>query len=191
MDTQLLLVSHAPSAAMRAGRFPADDPLDDRGRAEILAARARLRLPDNAAAFVSPAICARDTAMALGLTATVAAGLADLDYGQWRGKRLAELATEAPQDLAAWTRDPEAAPHGGESFSQLVKRVGQWLDARSGAAGETRTMVAVTHAPVIRAAIIHVLGVSPAVFPRIEIAPLTLIELRRSTRGWTWWPASR
>ncbi|MFM0340909.1 histidine phosphatase family protein [Paraburkholderia fungorum] len=190
MDTRLLLVSHAPTAAMRAGRFPADDPLDDRGRVDILAAQTRLSLPDDATAFVSPAICARETASALGLMATVAAGLADLDYGQWHGRRLADLATEAPQDLATWTRDPEAAPHGGESFSQLVKRVGLWLDAQSGAPDETRNIVGVTHALVIRAAIIHVLGVSPAVFPRIEIAPLSVIELRRSPRGWTWWPAS-
>ena len=191
MDTRLLLVSHAPTAAMRAGRFPADDPLADRGRADIRAAQTRLSIPDDATAFVSPAICARETALALGLTATVAAGLADLDYGQWHGRRLADLATEAPQDLAIWTRDPEAAPHGGESFSQLVKRVGQWLDAQSGAPGETRNMVGVTHAPVIRAAIVHALGASSAIFPRIEIAPLSIVELRHSRRGWTWWPSSQ
>ena len=43
---------------------------------------------------------------------------------------------------------------------------------------------------VIRAAIIHALGASPAIFSRIEITPLSMIELRRSRRGWTWWPAS-
>jgi broad specificity phosphatase PhoE len=193
MDTRLLLVSHASTAAQRAGRFPADDPLDARGLAEAQAARARLTMPDGAAVFVSPAVCARDTALALGLAATVEGGLADMNYGSWQGRRLADLAAEAPQDLAAWMRDPDAAPHGGESLSQLVKRVGAWLDASTGtthqAVTRAREVVAVTHAPVLRAAIVHALGVPAAVFARIEIAPLSVIELRHSPRGWTWWPA--
>ncbi|MFM0241870.1 histidine phosphatase family protein [Paraburkholderia phytofirmans] len=197
MDTRLLLVSHASTAAQRAGRFPADDPLDARGlaEAEARAARLRLAIADNAPAFVSPAACARETAAALGLAASVEAGLADLNYGKWQGRRLADLAAEAPQDIAAWTRDPDAAPHGGESFSQLVKRVGEWLEASSdGATGRTSTrprdVIAVTHAPVLRAAVVYALGAPPDIFPRIEIAPLSMIELRRSPRGWTWWPAS-
>jgi broad specificity phosphatase PhoE len=204
MDTRLLLISHASTAAMRAGRFPADDPLDARGLAEAAAARARLSIPDDAAVFVSPAVCACDTASALrlgaaalGRGASVDEGLADMDYGLWHGRRLADLAVEAPHDLAAWTHDPDAAAHGGESFSQLVKRVGQWLDALNDVLsegvipGNTQNVVAVTHAPVIRAAIVHALGASPAVFARIEIAPLSMVELRRSRRGWTWWPASQ
>lgn len=223
MDTRLLLISHASTAAMRAARFPADDPLDARGLAEAATARARLSIPDGAAVVVSPAVCARDTASALGLAATVHEGLADLDYGHWHGRRLNDLAVEAPQDLAAWTHDPDAAAHGGESFGQLVKRIGRWLDAlddelsksvihaKDSASGDgtdgannhapssagtrsaphnTQNVIAVTHAPVIRAAIVHVLGASPASFPRIEIAPLSMVELRHSRRGWTWWPAS-
>ncbi|TDY20056.1 broad specificity phosphatase PhoE [Paraburkholderia sp. BL6665CI2N2] len=194
MDTRLLLVSHASTAAQRAGRFPADDPLDARGLAEAQthAARLRLAIAEESPAFVSPAACARQTATALGLAASVDAGLADLNYGTWQGRRLADLAAEAPQDVAAWTRDPDAAPHGGESFGQLVKRVGEWLEALLD--GETdrasSNVIAVTHAPVLRAAIVYALGASPVVFPRIEIAPLSIIELRHSSRGWTWWPAS-
>lgn len=194
MDIRLLLVSHASTAAQRAGLFPADDPLDARGLAEARAARTRLAIAADTAAFASPAVCARETAAALGLTASVDAGLADTNYGTWQGQRLADLAAEAPQALAAWTRDPDAAPPGGESFSQLVKRVGAWMDALNGAmnraANGPRDVIAITHAPVLRAAIVSALGASPAVFSRIEIAPLAIIELRRSSRGWTWWPAS-
>jgi broad specificity phosphatase PhoE len=194
MDTRLLLVSHASTAALRAGRVPADDPLDPRGLAEAQAARTHLAIPDDAAAFVSPAVCARDTALALGLDASVEAGLVDMNYGNWQGRRLADLAVEAPQDLIAWTRDPDAAPHGGEAFTQLVKRIGKWLDELNGATSHAphpaRNVVAVAHAPVLRAAIVYALGASPAAFSRIEIAPLSVIELRRSQRGWAWWPAS-
>lgn len=191
MDTRLLLISHAATAAMRAGRFPADDPLDARGLAEADAARARLSIPEDAAAFVSPSVCAHKTASALGLSAVVHEGLADMDYGRWHGRRLADLAAEAPQDLVAWTHDPDAAAHGGESFSRLVKRIGKWLDALEEAPRNKQNVVAVTHAAVMRAAVIHALGASPHVFSHIEIAPLSVVELRRSRGGWTWWPASQ
>lgn len=197
MEIRLLMISHASTAAMRAGRFPADDPLDPRGLAEIQAARSSLSIPDHATVFVSPAACARETAQALGLTATAEPHLADMNYGNWHGQRLADLMTEAPEELATWTRDPDAAPHGGESFSQLVKRTGEWLEALNGRTShvsqpnETHNVVAITHAPVLRASIVSVLGASPAAFPRIEIAPLSVIVLRGSRRGWTWWPASR
>ena len=200
MDARLLLVSHASTAAQRAGRFPADDPLDARGLAEAEAARTRVALPDDAAVFVSPAACARETALALGLAATIDDTLADMNYGSWQGRRLADLAVEAPDALAAWTCDPDAAPHGGESFRQLVKRMGTWLDARHAALEGTASspsnpnraphVVAITHATLLRAAVVHALGASPAVFPRIEIGPLSVIELRHSQRGWTWWPAA-
>ncbi|RKT20725.1 broad specificity phosphatase PhoE [Paraburkholderia sp. RAU2J] len=207
MDMRLLLLSPASTAAQRAGRFPADDPLDARGLAEVKAHAARLRaaLSGDAATFVSPATCARETASALGLAATVDAALADINYGNWQGRRLADLAIEAPQELAAWTLDPYAAPPGGESFSQLVTRMGQWLDAlgtpdetgggttngkTSAASTRAHTVVAVTHAPLLRAAIVYAIGASPTVFPRIEITPLSMVELRYSQRGWTWRPAS-
>jgi broad specificity phosphatase PhoE len=204
MDTRLLLVSHAATAAQRAGRFPADDPLDARGRAEAEAVRTRLVLPADTAVFTSPAACARDTAAALGLSATPADALADIDYGKWRGQRLADIADEAPHELAVWTRDPDIAPPGGESFAQLVRRIGEWLDAQQAdvrscnavneasfvASAHGRTIVAITHAPLLRAAIVHALGASPDVFCRIEIAPLSIVELRHSRRGWTWWPAA-
>jgi broad specificity phosphatase PhoE len=88
-------------------------------------------------------------------------------------------------------RDPDAAPHGGEPFSQAVKRIGEWLDTLDVAQSNARDVIAVTHAAIIRAAVIHALAASPVIFPRIEIAPLTVVELHRSEqRGWTWWPAS-
>ena len=197
MNLRLLLISHAPTAAMPAGRFPADDPLDARGLADAQAAQARLShlshlaAFNEAPAFVSPAVCARDTASALGLNAKVDAALADIDYGNWKGRRLADLAAQTPIDLTAWMHDPDAAPHGGESFGQAVKRIGEWLDTLDVAQSNARDVIAVTHAAIIRAAVIHALAASSAIFPRIEIAPLTVVELHRSEqRGWTWWPAS-
>lgn len=200
MAIRLLLVSHAATAAMRAARFPADDALDSRGLGDIELARERLvhaladaladaeaEVEASAVSFVSPARCARETARALGLTPSIVDALADVDYGSWRGLKLAEVAAATPQALASWTQDPDARPPGGESFSELVQRVGTWLDALT--ANDTPRAIAVTHAWVMRAAIVHALGVPSSGFARIEIAPLSVVELRRTVRGWTWWPA--
>jgi broad specificity phosphatase PhoE len=164
VSMRLLLISHAATAAMRGGRFPADDLLDDRGIAAATAWRERLPALRDAIAFSSPAACARDTAQALGLAASVAPELAETDHGRWRGRRLADIAVDESSALTAWSRDPDAAPHGGESFSAVLARVGAWLDGLDDEDAPSAT------------------------FSRIEIAPLSIVELRRSVRGWAWWP---
>jgi broad specificity phosphatase PhoE len=185
MDTRVLLVSHAATAAMRQGRFPADDPLDARGIAQARAWRERMPSLGAAIALSSPAACARETAEALGFAVQVTPELADMNYGEWCGRRLAELAEDVPHELAAWSRNPDAPLQGGESFAQVLVRVGGWLDALD----ETASVVAITHAPVIRAALLHALNAPAVSFAHIEIAPLSVVEIRRSARGWAWWPA--
>ncbi|MBN3757413.1 histidine phosphatase family protein [Paraburkholderia sp. Tr-20389] len=186
MRTRLLLISHPATAAQRKGMFPDDDPLDARAAEDAAAFRASNGpLLDAGLALSSPAACALDTAKALGLAAHAVPALADADYGRWRGRRLLELADEEPDALAAWTRDPSAAPHGGESFDALTLRIGGWLDALE----HRGNVIAVTHASVIRAALMRVLQAPLATFTRVEIPPLAVVELRRDERGWTWWPA--
>lgn len=113
--------------------------------------------------------------------------LADAAYGAWQGRRLTELARVAPEALAAWTRDAAfRPPGGGESFDDVRSRVAAWLDALP----ETQqTLVAFTHAPVIRAAILHALSAPSASFRHLEIAPLSVTALRRSAQGWVWMAA--
>ncbi len=183
--TRLILISHAATPAMREGRFPADDSLDARGMADAAAWRQGMPVKAGSPALCSPAACALDTARALGLAVSITTELADADYGQWRGRRLADMAGEALSDMKAWCSDPCMAPPGGESFEQVRARVGRWLDTLD----ETGDVVAVTHASVIRAAVVHALNAPSSSFTRIEVAPLSVVELRRSARGWVWWPA--
>lgn len=185
MKGRLILISHAATPSIRQGAFPADEPLDSVGIAETVASRERLAISADAQALSSPAACALDTANALGLAAQISPELADTDYGQWSGRVLADIAAEAPAELTAWTRNPQALPRGGESFSQVLSRVSQWLDNLDGSAN----IVAVSHASVIRAAVLYALNAPATSFNRVEIAPLSAIELRHSMRGWVWWPA--
>jgi len=188
MRTRLLLISHPATAAQRKGAFPADEPLDARGIDEAAAFRDAhdgiLRAAEFA--YCSPALCAQETIRAFGLDAAIERDLADAGYGRWRGRRLMDLARDEPGALAAWTRDPSAAPHDGESFDSVKARVGLWLDRLQ----HDGTVIAVTHVPVMRAAILDAMQIPTASFARIEIPPLAVIELQRGERGWTWWPAS-
>jgi broad specificity phosphatase PhoE len=50
--------------------------------------------------------------------------LVDVNYGVWRGKGIEEIQESDPQGLAAWLTDLKATPHGGDSFAQLIERIG-------------------------------------------------------------------
>ena len=62
---------------------------------------------------------------------------------------------------------------------KLIDRVGSWLDLSQDHA------IAVTHPAVIRAAIVRVLNAPPQAFWRIDVAPLSLTDMRFNGRAWT------
>jgi broad specificity phosphatase PhoE len=184
MATHTTWLTHALTVAMRESRFAAPaEPLDPAGLRHARAAR-RLADPSDplppgpappGAAWCSPAACARETAAALGLDAAPEAALRDADPGAWAGRGAAEIAAADPAALAAWLRDPDAAPPGGESAHAVLARVGAWMDGL----GEGRFVV-VTHAAVVRAAIVHALGAAPGCGLRIDLAPLSRTVLSRN-----------
>src|SRR5215475_22919 len=104
MMTRLTLISHASTAATRSVSFPANEPLDDQGRARASALAGHLRGADRA--WVSPELRARQTAEALKLAAVVASELRDCDYGAWRGCSFEELSASDPESVSSWLHDP-------------------------------------------------------------------------------------
>jgi broad specificity phosphatase PhoE len=84
--------------------------------------------------------------------------------------------------VAAWLRAPEAAPHGGESVLGLMQRVAGWMLREQ--ACRQRSIV-VTHATIIRAAIVQAIGAPPQSFWRIDIAPLSITRLSGDDTRWT------
>jgi broad specificity phosphatase PhoE len=185
MQVRLTLVSSGVTPAMRRGAFPAAPPdevgLDEGMRGRAAALRPVLALSGEGTALVAPDIRAGQTAAALGLAAEPEHALRDQDFGTWSGRAIDEVGREDPQALAAWLTDPDIRPGGGESFSAVVQRVTSWLKGLRTSPGH---MVAVTHAAVIRAAILAVIGAPPGCFARIDVAPLSLAELRGDGRRW-------
>lgn len=178
---RLLLVRHAATAATRAAGFPADEPLDARGRAEAAALVGAL--PGRFDALSSPALRCRETAGAAGFVEPrVVAALAECDFGAWAGRTLADVAAASPDEVALWMEDADARPHGGESLAAFAARVAGWLDGEAVRDGAT---VAFTHGGVVKAALVHALGAPLAAFWRVDVAPLSVTELHAHDGRWT------
>jgi broad specificity phosphatase PhoE len=179
MTARLDLLAHGASEATRAARFPDDEPLETSAIGALQAMNGRLR--SYARVLTSPARAARETATALGLDAEVEIALRDYDYGRWRGLASKDVAESEPDAFATWLGEPTAAPHGGESVAALIERVGDWLAQSLAREGAT---LAVTHASIVRAAIVNALGAGPSAFARIDVAPLSLARLSGHGQRW-------
>jgi broad specificity phosphatase PhoE len=179
MTTRVTLLCHASTSAVRTSAFPADEELDTQGRQKLNGLSHHLRHRDRC--VTSPTRRTTQTAVALGLEATVEPMLRDCDYGRWTGRSFDDVQAQEPEALADWIKDPSAAPHGGESVVALIARVSAWLDMQLTRPGG---ILAVTHASVIRAAIVSALEAEARSFWHIDIAPLSLTQLSGNGGRW-------
>jgi broad specificity phosphatase PhoE len=178
---RLLLVRHGATSATRGGAFAADEAIAPDARA---AARALARyLPSTGTVISSPSLRCRQTAEASGLHSQLEPALAECRFGSWEGRTFAEIAKTEPRMVDGWLSDPDAAPHGGESLTKFSLRVAGWLAtvAQSG----PETVVAFTHAGVIKAAVVHALMAPIQAFWRLTAEPLSVTELHAHDGVWT------
>ena len=146
-----------------------------RDQAERVASRLATLAPV-AAVYTSPLERTRETAApiagALGLRVRTERGLLECDFGDWTGRRLADL-----RRSAQW-RTVQRYPSGfrfpaGESFAEMQRRITGTI-ARLVAAHPGQTVVAVSHADPIKAAIADALGTHLDLFQRIVISPCSV-----------------
>jgi len=111
-------------------------------------------------------------AASAGLPVEIASALDEIDIGEWTGKSIADL-----HDDPHWrrwnTERGRTRPPRGESMRELQRRVVAHLESLRSAHPDGR-MVLVSHAEVIRAAVLHCLEMPLDEFGRIEIAPATI-----------------
>ena len=176
---RLLLLRHGPTASTASATFGDDGELTQRG----LQQAAALDLPRVHTAVRSPALVAAATARAVELEAEtdVDRRLADWDPGSWRGRTLDDLLASDPEGVATWLGDPASAPHGGESLNDLLARTAAWLADSTRGDG---TVLAITHAAIVRAAVVTLLDAPPAAFWALDVAPLSLTDLRFREGRW-------
>lgn len=178
MAVRLAFICQGTTAAIRAARFPADEPLDEAARRQLPVVGP---LGDFDRCWTSPARAAVETAAALGLKVGVEPQLRECDYGRWAGRSLAALRESEPAALAQWLEDPAASPHGGEALLALTERVAAWM---GGLAAQKGCFAAVSHASVIRAAALRALEVGQRSFWRMDVAPLSQTLLSGEAGRW-------
>jgi broad specificity phosphatase PhoE len=126
--------------------------------------------------------CAQ-TATALDLPCEPDPALDDWDLGDWAGRTLDAVAAQDPGAVAAWLRDPDARPHGGETLAELLARSASWLDHQ--AADPATRVIAVSHPAVLRAVAVQALRAQPQAFWRLDAGPLATLTLTGRPGTWS------
>ena len=164
---------------------------DGRAQAESVAARIATVASGNgrkrsvAAVYSSPLERTRETAApiahAIGCEVQVDDGLLELDIGDWTGLEL-KAARKRPE-WGTIQRYPSGFTFpGGESFVDMQARIVACVERlRSAHPGET--IVAVSHADPIRAAVAHAMGTHLDLFQRVVISPCSLTAVAYGTGG--------
>ncbi len=172
--TVVLLVRHGQTPTTgkllpgrAAGLHLADTGIEQAQRAaERIAALTKVD-----AIYASPLERARETAApiaaARGLKVRIDKGLLECDFGDWTGAELKNL-----MKLPEWNtvqRAPSTFTFpGGESFTAMQNRIVGAID-RLRAAHPGGTIVCVSHADPIKAAVAHAMGTHIDLFQRIVI----------------------
>lgn len=155
------------------GRRPV--PLSAVGRGQVAGLAADLRGLGGLLVWSSPQRRARETAAIAAELAgagppQVDEDLAEVAYGDWEGRRFADLVAEPA--FRAHFLDPlhARAPGGGESLAEVDARVARAV-ARILAAAAGRPALLVSHGDPLRLVVLRALGLGPEAVRRVRIDP--------------------
>ncbi|HEY7052151.1 MAG TPA: histidine phosphatase family protein [Mycobacterium sp.] len=176
--------STANTAHVLAGRSDGVD-LDERGREQAKALVDRLGAAPIRALVSSPLLrCTRTLeplAAALGISPILDEGLSEVDYGEWTGRKLADLVKE-PLWKVVQAQPSAAVFPGGEGLAQVQARAVSAVrehDRRLAADhGADALWLACTHGDVIKAVVADALGSHLDSFQRIVADTASLSVIR-------------
>lgn len=186
--TVVLLVRHGQTPTtgkLLPGRAPGLH-LSETGRAQAAAVGARLAaMPKVDAVYASPLERTRETAgaiaKALGLKVKLDKGLLEADIGDWTGQEL-KVVRRTPEWKIVHSYPSGFRFPGGESFVEMQTRTVSALE-RLRLAHPGQTIVAVSHADTIKAAVAHALGTHLDLFQRIVISPCSVTAITYGDGG--------
>lgn len=178
--TALLRHGQTPMSVQKRYAGSSDVPLTDVGVQQAAAAAKRLAPVGLGAIVSSPLLRAVQTAQQVAAVTGVAVvtddGFRETDFGSWEGLTFAEVRERWPAETAAWLADPEIAPPGGESFTDVSARVTaavhRVLAARGG-----QTVLIVSHVTPIKTLVAAALLAPPAALYRMHLDVAALSEI--------------
>ncbi|MGW5449167.1 histidine phosphatase family protein [Streptomyces asiaticus] len=185
----LILVRHGRSTANTAGVLAGWTPgvaLDERGTAQAAALPGRLAGVPLAAAVTSPLQRCRETLAPL-LAARPELPLhpddriGECHYGDWSGRKLAELADEPLMNIVQQHPSAAAFP-GGESMramhARTVEAVRDWNARIESEHGADAVYLMCSHGDIIKALVADALGLHLDLFQRISVEPCSVTAIR-------------
>ncbi|RDG36602.1 histidine phosphatase family protein [Streptomyces corynorhini] len=185
----LILVRHGRSTANTAGLLAGWTPgvgLDERGAAQAAGLPDRLAGVELAAVVSSPLQRCLETLQPLldarpGLDVRTDERIGECHYGDWSGRKLAELAGEPLMEVVQ--RHPSAAVFpGGESMramqARAVEAVRDWNARVEEEHGEDAAFLMCSHGDIIKSLVADALGMHLDLFQRIHADPCSVTVIR-------------
>ena len=186
--TRWWLVRHAPVVGVLGKIYGSNDvqcDISDKAAFKILAEM----LPSRGIWLTSHLSRAKLTARSIAQAGNaypkpiVEEALGEQNFGYWQGSSWDEMKVLDPSAFEKFWEEPARnAPPGGESFADLIERTANIIECyTSRHSGED--IVAVCHGGTIRAAIAHVLGLSPELGMSFSIDTLSVTRLEHVDGG--------
>lgn len=185
----LILVRHGRSTANTSGVLAGWTPgvaLDERGAAQAAALPGRLAGLPIAEIVTSPLQRCQETLRPLlearpGLTPHVDDRIGECHYGDWSGRKLAELADEPLMEVVQAHPTMAAFP-GGESMPAMQARaaeaVREWNARVERDHGADAVYVMCSHGDIIKSLVADALGLHLDLFQRISVEPCSITAIR-------------
>ncbi|MFF4602262.1 histidine phosphatase family protein [Streptomyces sp. NPDC001339] len=185
----LILVRHGRSTANTAGVLAGRAPgvaLDEQGAAQSAALPARLAQVPLATVVSSPLQRCRETVQPLlearpRLALHIEDRITECDYGDWSGRKLAELHDEPLMEVVQRHASTAAFP-GGETLramqARAVDAVHDWNARIAEAHGPEAAYAMCSHGDIIKALVADALGLHLDHFQRISVEPCSVTVIR-------------
>lgn len=178
--TALLRHGQTPMSVQKRYAGRTDAPLTEVGAQQAAAAAKRLASAGLGVIVTSPLLRTVQTAQAVAAVTGAAVvtddGFRETDFGAWEGLTFAEVRERSQAEISAWLADPDVAPPGGESFTDVSARVTEALD-RVLAARAGQTVLIVSHVTPIKMLVTAALLAPPAALYRMHLDVAALCEI--------------
>ncbi|GHF21660.1 MSMEG_4193 family putative phosphomutase [Streptomyces griseoluteus] len=185
----LILVRHGRSTANTAGLLAGWTPgvaLDERGAEQAAALPGRLDALPLAEIVVSPLQRCQETMRPLldarpDLTPRTDDRIGECHYGDWSGRKLAELKDEPLMEVVQ-THPSAAAFPGGESLREMQTRavaaVRDWNARVESEHGPDAVYLMCSHGDIIKSIVADALGLHLDLFQRVSVEPCSVTAIR-------------
>lgn len=185
----LILVRHGRSTANTAGLLAGRTPgvaLDERGTAQAAGLPQRLADLPLATAVSSPLQRCQETLAPLlaarpGLALHTDDRINECDYGDWSGRKLAELTGDPLMEVVQQHPSAAAFP-GGESMRAMQHRAAEAVRAWNARVerdhGADAAYVMCSHGDIIKSLVAEALGLHLDLFQRISVEPCSVTVIR-------------